>query len=461
MSTAGAIQDETWSAKALGDSEPRALSTEDDPLGNGVVVSLYGLMATEKSALVSLLTRYCEGGRLSPSFDWIALERTDMAYHVAALPGDGIGVEVWREGNRVLEAVGEALGIDFVVTETECGGQYYLSHGSRDWPEGSEEAVAAADVVFLGAVGWPDPEGNGRPVTMANGHMAGWSPVIGTRAALDLYANVRPVKLYPGVPNKIHGVPTRVWDPKKVDMVIIRENTEDLYAGIGGGLSRAGSTEMAVDTRVITRKGSERVIRKAFELARTRNGAPADGKRRVTCIAKDNVLHGCRLFVEVFHEVGKDYPDIEQETSIVDAFTQWLVQKPEWYDVCVTTNMFGDIVTDLASVLQGGMGCAVGANVGDNNGMFEPIHGSAPKHAGKDKANPLAMILAVKEGLAWLADRKQDQGLRSGAAAIEAAVEELLQEGAPLTYDLAGEAAAAPTSAVGKAIADKVRQKLS
>jgi len=379
-----------------------------------------------------------------------------MAFRVVMLPGDGIGVEVAREGRRVLEVVGSALGIAFDIEEIPCGGQFYLRHGSRDWPEGAEEEVAAADLVLLGAVGWPDPEGAGRPVTMEGGRMAGWSPVIGTRAALDLYANVRPVKLYPGVNHKIHGQPVRVWDPDKVDMVLVRENTEDLYAGIGGKLTRGGHSEVAVDSRVITRKGSERVIRKAFELATRRNGAPGDGLRRVTCIAKDNVLDGCRLFVEIFHEIGREYPDIAQDTAIVDAFTQWLIQKPEWYDVGVTTNMFGDIVTDLASVLQGGMGLAVGANIGDRHGMFEPIHGSAPKHAGKARANPLAMILATREGLSWLAAPQGEAVLQRGADAIETAVLGLLERGGPLTYDLVGAAKASPTSAVGKAVAEGV-----
>jgi len=383
-----------------------------------------------------------------------------MSYRVVVLPGDGIGVEVAREGRRVLEAVGSALGIGFDIEEIPCGGEFYLKHGSRDWPEGAEEEVAAADLVLLGAVGWPDPEGNGRPVTMKDGNMAGWSPVIGTRAALDLYANVRPVKLYDGVNHKVHGQPARVWEPEKVDMVLVRENTEDLYAGIGGVLSRAGEGEVAVDVRVVTRKGSERVIRKAFELARRRNGAPGDGVKRVTCIAKDNVLDGCRMFVKIFHEIGEEYPDIEKDTAIVDAFTQWLIQKPEWYDVGVTTNMFGDIVTDLASVLQGGMGLAVGANVGDHHGMFEPIHGSAPKHAGQDKANPLAMILATREGLSWLSEQKGDAALQKGAEAVEAAVVDLLKAGEPLTYDMVGEARAASCSAVGRAVADGVLARL-
>ena len=383
-----------------------------------------------------------------------------MAYSVVSLPGDGIGVEVLREGMRVLHAVAGTLGVSFEVEEIQCGGKFYLEHGSRDWEEGAEEKVKAADVVFLGAVGWTDPK-TGRPVTMANGHMAGWSPVIGTRAALDLYANIRPVKLYPGVPNQIHGRPTRVWEPDKVDMVIFRENTEDLYSGISGRLRRAGRTDVVIDNRVITRLGCERIIRRAFEYCRLRDkGSPADGRKRVTCIAKDNVLEGCRFFVEVFNEIGQEYPDIEKDYAIVDAFTQWLIQKPEWYDVCVTTNMFGDIVTDLASVLQGGMGVAAGANVGDEHAMFEPIHGSAPKHAGQDKANPIAMILAVKEGLTWLGARKGDRKLREAASAVETAVRGLLEAGGPLTYDLAGEANAAKCSEVGKAIADRAVAEL-
>jgi isocitrate/isopropylmalate dehydrogenase len=383
-----------------------------------------------------------------------------MGYRIAALPGDGIGIEVMREGLRVLHAVGDALGKEFEIDEIPCGGEFYLAHGTRDWPEGSEERVEAADVILLGAVGWPDPHGAGRPVTMPGGKMAGWSPVIGTRAKLDLFANVRPVKLFPGVKHKIHGKPVQVWSHELVDMVIVRENTEDLYCGIGGRLNRAGATDVTVDSRVITRKGCERVIRKAFEIARRRNGAPGDGKRRVTCIAKDNVLDGCRFFVEVFHEIGAEYPDIEKDTAIVDAFTQWLVQKPEWYDVCVTTNMFGDIVTDLASVLQGGMGLAVGANIGERHAMFEPIHGSAPKHAGKDRANPIAMILSVKEALAWLGDTRGDAELIRAADVIEACVVATLEAGAPLTYDMVGEAAAAPTSAVGTHIAAAVKAAL-
>jgi 3-isopropylmalate dehydrogenase len=283
--------------------------------------------------------------------------------------------------------------------------------------------------------------------------MAGWSPVIGNRTRLDLYANVRPVKLYPGVSHRIHGRAQKVWDEDKVDMVIIRENTEGLYAGVGGVLSPGGVGHVAIDTRIITREASERVIRHAFELARRRTrGAPKDGKKRVTCIVKDNVLRGCQFFHSIFREIGEQYPDIEKDVAIVDAFTQWLVGQPEFYDVCVTTNMFGDIVTDLASVLQGGMGMAVGCNVGERHGMFEPIHGSAPKHAGKDRVNPMAMLLATAEALRWLGARKADAGLTHAGDAVEKAITQVLAAGEPLTYDLVGEQKGAPMSVVGSAV---------
>ncbi|MCB9566932.1 MAG: isocitrate/isopropylmalate dehydrogenase family protein [Myxococcales bacterium] len=378
-----------------------------------------------------------------------------MSYKLATLGGDGTGPEVMREGLRVLHAVSSVIGVDWSIDDIPCGGQYYLEHGDRDWPVGAEERCDAADLILLGAVGWPSPTGSG-PVLMKDGKMAGFSPVIGNRTRLNLFANVRPVKLYKGVKHRIHGQNRQIWEPGKVDMVMIRENTEGLYTPTGGKLSPGGRTEVAIDTRVITRRASEQVIRYAFELCRRRNkGAPKDGKLRVTAIVKDNVLHGCQLFAKIFFEIGEEYPEIEKDTAIVDAFTQWLIGQPEYYDVCVTTNMFGDIVTDLASVLQGGMGMAVGGNIGHEHAMFEPIHGSAPRHAGKDQVNPIAMILSVKEGLEWLGARKHDARLARGAAAIEEAVIRVLEAGDPLTYDLVGEEKAAPCSVVGEAIASE------
>ena len=371
-------------------------------------------------------------------------------YGVALLPGDGTGLEVAAQARRVLDRVTDRLGIGFDIDEIPCGGQYYLEHG-RDWPEDAEARCDAADVVLLGAVGWPSPDGNG-PVTMSNGKMAGYSPVIGNRVRLDLYANIRPVKLFEGVRARISGQRKAVWRAEDVDMVFLRENTEGLYSGIGGIVAPGGKSLTASDIRVITRHSSERIIRLAFEIAKERNGAPKDGKKRVTCIVKNNVLYGCRMFASIFEEIGAEYPDIEKDVAIVDAFTQWLIGQPEYYDVLVTTNMFGDIVTDLASVLQGGMGMAVGCNVGEHHAMFEPIHGSAPRHAGKDKVNPTAMILATSEALRWLGKKKGDADLVRAGDAVETAVKAVIAQGEPLTYDLVGEEKAAPMSVMTTAI---------
>ncbi|MBL8898306.1 MAG: isocitrate/isopropylmalate dehydrogenase family protein [Planctomycetes bacterium] len=374
-----------------------------------------------------------------------------QALSIVALPGDGIGPEVMAEGLKVLEAAAALTGFRYQVESIPCGGKFYLQHGTRDWPEGAEEKCARADFILLAAVGWPDPKGGG-PVTMPGGRMAGYSAVIGNRVELDLYANVRPVQLYEGLKHRIHGAFSQVWRPEKVDMVFLRENTEDLYCGIGGTLHRGGRKELAVDDRVITRVGSERVIRRAFEICKARQrGAPATGRKKVTAILKHNVMDGCRLFGEIFDEIAVEYPGIETEKMIVDAFTQSLITEPERYDVLVTTNLFGDIVTDLASVLQGGMGLAVGCNLGDQHAMFEPIHGSAPPLVG-GKANPLAMILAVKEALAWQSARNGDAKLLRGAEAIERAVRSIVRIGTPLTADLVPSSEARSTSEVGDAV---------
>ncbi len=371
-------------------------------------------------------------------------------YQLVSLPGDGIGVEVVEQARALLDVVAPAIGVQFAIDEIPCGGKYFLDHG-RDWPEGSEDKCRAADAILLGAVGYPGP--GGKPVTMPNGQMAGWSPVIGNRMKLELYANIRPVRCLPGTRHSISGSFSTVWKPEHVDMVIVREGTEGLYSGIG-----ERTADRATDLRVITRHASERVIKKAFELSRERGtGAPGDGKKRVTCIAKHNVLEGCRLFVDVFNEVAKRYPEIEPDIAIVDSFAMFVLTQPERYDVCVTTNMFGDIVTDLASVLQGGMGMAVGCNVGDDHAMFEPIHGSAPPLAGKDRANPMAMMLATGEALAWLGRRYADDRLLRGHRAIETAVADVVARGTTLTADLGGSAG---TKAVAQAVRDGVRSRL-
>jgi 3-isopropylmalate dehydrogenase len=377
-------------------------------------------------------------------------------YDLVLLPGDGIGVEVIGHARRLLDVIASGTGVGFAIDEIACGGKFYLEHGGRDWPDGAEDRCRAADAILLGAVGWNGPDG--APVTMRDAEgkekMAGWSPVIGNRIKLDLYANVRPVRCLLGTKHGLSGKFREVWSPETVDMVIVRENTEGLYSGIG---ERAA--DRATDLRVITRRASERVIRAAFELSRRRDkGAPADGKRRVTCIVKHNVLTGCRLFLDVFREVARDFPAIEPDVAIVDSFAMFVLTQPERYDVCVTTNMFGDILTDLASVLQGGMGMAVGCNVGDDHAMFEPIHGSAPPLAGKDRANPMAMLLATGEAMAWLGRRFADDRLVRAHRAIEAAVALLVERGEPLTSDLGG---SAPQSVVADAVRDEVRRQLA
>ena len=381
-------------------------------------------------------------------------------YRIALLPGDGIGVEVTAQARRVLEAAQTSTGVRFDFDEIPAGAAYYRDHG-RDWPEGSEERCADADALLLGAIGLPAEQGRHGSLLRADGRMAGWSAIVGNRLRLDLFANVRPVKLFPGVKHLISGTHRQVWDSADVDMVFIRENTEDLYAGSGGILAPGGVGQVATDVRIVTRASSERVVRLAFETAMKRGGAPADGVRRVTCVVKDNILFGCRLFVSVFEEIGAQYPEVERETILVDAFTQWLVRRPEHYDVVLATNMFGDIITELASALQGGMGMSVGCNVGVGHGMFEPIHGSAPKHAGMDRANPMAAILSAAEAARWLGLRHADPELEAVGDAVEAAVREVVAAGAPLTYDLVGAEAGAPMSEVTTAVVDRLVRRLA
>jgi isocitrate/isopropylmalate dehydrogenase len=371
----------------------------------------------------------------------------DAGYAVAVFPGDGTGPEVLREGEKVLAALAEGGDAPWHLTSYPGGGQYYLRTG-REWEPEAAAAAEAADAILLGAVGWPG-------ATLPNGDLAGRALVLGLREGLDLFANVRPCKLYQGVRHRISGVFTEVWSPKNVDLVIVRENTEDLYTPARGRLTRAHETEVAIDTRVITRKGSERVIRYAFELARARpRGAPSDGAKRVTCVDKSNVLEGCRFFRETFDRVAAEYPEIARDYAYVDAFTQWLVRDPERYDVVVATNMMGDIITDLAAVLQGGLGFASGGNVGTDHAMFEPVHGSAPKYAGKNQVNPFATFFAIEQLLRWLGDRYQDPRPRRQAARLEQAIARVLSEGSARTYDQGG---TATTSEAGDRVAEAIR----
>lgn len=373
----------------------------------------------------------------------------EAGYELLLLPGDGTGPEVLHEGRKVLDALAEGGPAPWHLTEHPGGALYYQEHG-REWEPEAEAAARAADAILLGAVGWPG-------VSLPNGDIAGAALVLGLRQQLDLYANVRPCRLYPGVRHKISGEFKDVWAPKNVDMVIVRENTEGLYAPLHGELKRAGTTELAVDTRVITLKGAERVIRYAFETARRRpRGAPEDGVNRVTCVDKSNVLAGCRFFRATFDRIAADYPEIERDYAYVDAFTQWVVRNPEHYNVVVSTNMMGDIITDLAAVLQGGMGFAAGGNIGEAHAMFEPVHGSAPKHAGKNVVNPYATFFAVEMLLRWLGERHHDPRLLAQADRLLGVLGRTLASGATRTYDQGGSTS---TTEVGDRVSAAIRSE--
>jgi 3-isopropylmalate dehydrogenase len=380
-------------------------------------------------------------------------------YALVCLPGDGIGVEVAREAVKVLHAVQEAIGVVFDLEEIECGGHYYAEHGV-EWPAGSFEKCRAADAILLGAVGH---EIDGRPVFTAPGapyptpQLAGYAQVIGNRIALDLYANVRPVKLYPGVAHKVHGKLMQVWSPGLVDYVIVRENTEDAYTGETHEVPAAKGGPGRETPIRITEARTRRICRFAFDLARrraeAREGTAGSRSPRVTCVEKSNIIGAHRYFRELFEEVGRnEFPDVERDTAYFDAFCMWQVRNPEWFDVVVAPNLVGDVISDLGSATQGGMGVAAGANIGDRHGMFEPIHGSAPKHAGQNKANPIAMILALRMLLEWLGRRERDDRLVQAGDHLEGAVASVLASGESLTYDLAPSGGGVSCSRCGDAV---------
>jgi 3-isopropylmalate dehydrogenase len=300
------------------------------------------------------------------------------ALKVAVIGGDGTGPEVAAEGVKVLKAVAGLEGIQYELKDFDFGGDRYLKTGEI-LPEGATEELAAFDSILLGAVGHPDVA----PGILEKGLL------LSLRFHFDQYINLRPVKLYPGVETPLAGK-----GPDDIDFVVVRENTEDLYCGSGGFLKKNTPDEVAIQSAVYTRKGCERCIRWAFDYTRKRNR-----KKRLTLVAKTNVLtFGHDLWWRTFQDVAKDYPDIEPDYNHVDACCMWMVKNPEYYDVIVTTNMFGDIITDLGGIIQGGMGVAAGGNINPEPGgtsMFEPMGGSAPKYSGKNMINPIATIAAV------------------------------------------------------------------
>jgi 3-isopropylmalate dehydrogenase len=299
---------------------------------------------------------------------------------IAVIGGDGTGPEVVGEGLKVLEAVAKSGGIEFELQEFDFGGDRYLKTGEV-LPDGAMDELRTFDQIYLGAVGHPDVA----PGILEKGLL------LDVRFQLDQYINLRPVTLFPGVETPLAGK-----GADDIDFVVVRENTEDLYCGVGGFHKKGTPDEVASQTALYTRKGCERCIRWAFEYTRRRNNPKGP---MLTLVAKTNVLtYGHDLWWRTFQEVAQEYPDIKADYNHVDACCMWMVKNPEYYDVIVTTNMFGDIITDLGGILQGGMGVAAGGNINPDPGgtsMFEPMGGSAPKYTGQGVINPIAAINAM------------------------------------------------------------------
>ncbi len=317
-------------------------------------------------------------------------------HRIAVIAGDGTGPEVIREGLKVLKAAAARFRIQFSFQEYDLGGARYLRTGET-LPQGVLDELRTFDAIYLGAIGHPEV----KPGILETGIL------LRLRFELDQYINLRPVKLYPNVET-----PLANKRPEDIDFVIIRENTEDVYIGAGGFLKKGTPDEVAFQEMVATRKGVERCIRYAFEYTRRRGR-----RKKLTLVAKTNVLiYAHDLWWRTFQEVAREYPDIQADYAHVDAMTMWMVKNPEWFDVVVTTNMFGDIITDLGAMIQGGMGVAAGGNINPQGvSMFEPIGGSAPKYTGRNAINPIAAILAAQMMLSAL-------GAEKAAAAVEASV---------------------------------------
>jgi 3-isopropylmalate dehydrogenase len=298
-------------------------------------------------------------------------------YAIAVVPGDGTGPEVINEGLKVLKAVSEKTGFTYETVTYDFGGERYKKTGET-LPDAALQEFRQADAIYLGAIGHPDVQ----PGILEKGIL------LKIRFELDQYINLRPVKLYPHV-----DTPLKDKGPQDIDFTVIRENTEGLYVGSGGFLKKGTADEIAIQESINTRKGVERCVRYAYELC---------GKRakhnKLTLCGKTNVLtYAHDLWQRVFDEVGREYPGITTNYANVDAICMWMVKNPEWFDVIVTDNMFGDIITDLGAMIQGGMGIAAGGNINpQGTSMFEPIGGSAPKYTGKNVVNPLAAISACQ-----------------------------------------------------------------
>ncbi len=322
-------------------------------------------------------------------------------HRIAVIGGDGTGPEVVREGLKVLKAVARLENFRYELTDFDLGGEQYL-RTKEALPDSALKELGQFKAIFLGAVGHPDVP----PGVIEKGLL------LRLRFEFQQYINLRPVKLYPGVDTPLKGK-----GPEHIDFVIVRENTEGLYCGAGGFLHKNTPMEVATQELINTRLGVERCLRYAFEFCRKRND-----EKKLTLVAKTNVLtYAHDLWWRVFQELAKEYPDVKTDYNHVDACCMWMVKNPEWYDTIVTENMFGDIITDLAAILQGGLGIAAGGNINpQGTSMFEPMGGSAPKYTGLGKINPLAAILALKMLLEFLGEEKSARRIETAVAFVTA-----------------------------------------
>jgi 3-isopropylmalate dehydrogenase len=353
---------------------------------------------------------------------------SNKTYNIAVIPGDGTGPEVVTEGIKVLKAAAQKFNFKLTFENFDFGGERYLKTGEV-LPDSATEQLRKFDSIFLGAIGHPDV----KPGILEKGIL------LRLRFELDQYINLRPVKLYPGVPT-----PLKDKGPEHIDYVVVRENTGGLYTGIGGISQKGTPNEVAIQSMVYNRMQVERCLRYAFEYTQKRN------KRNTLALCgKTNVLtYVYDLWERAFHEVGlADYPKIKREYYHVDATCMWMVKNPEWFDVIVTGNMFGDIITDLGAITQGGMGIAAGGNINPEGvSMFEPIGGSAPKYTGMNIINPLASVSAGAMMLEHL-------GEEAAAKAIENAVMDVT---AHKLKDMGAGKMGYSTTQVGDLVAERV-----
>ncbi len=329
---------------------------------------------------------------------------------IAVIGGDGIGPEVCQQGLRCLEALAQKHGFDYQATPLPYSGQRYLDEGVVITDDEVSQLKAGYDAIYLGAVGRPGIP----PGVLEQGLL------LRLRFELDQYINLRPVKLYPGIQT-----PLANMGPDEIDFVVVRENTEDLYCGVGGFLRKGTPHEVATQEMIATRMGVERCLRYAFELCRRQPERP-NRPKALTLVGKTNVLtYAHDLWMRAFESIGQEYPDIARQYHHVDACCMYMVTKPQIYDVIVTTNMFGDIITDLGAAIAGGMGIAASGNLNPAGGgpsMFEPVHGSAPDIAGQGQANPIAAILSMAMLLSQTGLVKQDDALIAAGNLLEKAV---------------------------------------